>query len=228
MKYLHFLVLDTGQRQRNTLRDFFGYRNDGTSPSCCVSVSHTQAVKPCSFRIKAFTAGGYFCAQPTIPCSNCTSSGPSPQFIRVETGWRMAQTHPKAPITPPQPLSSVIIHGRVNQSLSESFRGLIPPLLARGSRQYPHLSLYGSQLWYGSWTRSAPASPALNVHGSPQLSLYFRIVQAYLSPAGPSETMGVQPYPNTGSQTIWRTPGRQHPAPPPVSPLLPNKEKAKG
>lgn len=151
----------------------------------------------------------------------------------VETGWRVAQTHSKASITPLHSLHSPDIHpytgnnnthSRVNQSFSEPFVGLIPQLLASGSRQY--LVFHCVKLWSGSVGPACLASPALSMHGSPQLSFYFRSMEAYLGPAGASETMGMLPYPNTGSQTMWRTPGSQWE--PRRNALLPNKAEAKG
>lgn len=147
-----------------------------------------------------------FCL-PTIPCSNCAGSGLSHRFIRVETGRRVAQTHSKAPITLPHPLHPTRTHGRLNQSLSEPFGSLSPRLLASGSRQYP--VFHCAKLWSGSVGPPGPASPTLSMHGSPQLSFYFRSMEAYLGPAGASETMGMLPYLNTGSQTIRRTPESQ-------------------
>lgn len=134
-----------------------------------------------------------------------------PQLLFHTHSTPLTSTHTHAAVT----------HGRVNQSFSRPFGGLIPPLLASGSRQYP--VSHCTKLWSGSVGPACPASPALSMHGSPQLSFYFRSMEAYHGPAGASETMGMLPYPNTGSQTIWRTPGSQWE--PRCSPSCPIKQK---
>lgn len=83
----------------------------------------------------------------------------------------------------------------------------------------PRLSLRYVAVWVSGPGPARPTGPALSMHGRPQLSFYFGSMEAYLGPAGPSETMDTVPYPNSGAQTIWRTPGsrreaRRTPSPP--------------
>lgn len=157
---------------------------------------------------------------PTIPCSNCV--GP---VLALGSSERRPDARHKRPLKPQLPpharfasptpthTQATITCGRVNQSFSKPFEregvggGLIPQLLASGSRQY--LVSHCAKLWSGSVGPACPASPALSMHGSPQLSFYFRSMEAFLGPAGASETMDMLPYLNTDPQTIWRTPGSQ-------------------
>lgn len=163
--------------------------------------------------------------------------------------WRRADAwHRRTPKPPPQlPAASTPLHAYtralsgVNQPFSQplgegGMRGgrLIPQLLARGSRQY--LVSHCAMLRCGSVgpARPGPArptGPALSMHGRPQLSFYFGSMEAYLGPAGPSETMDTVPYPNSGAQTIWRTPGSRRESrrtplpsqPPRRRPIKPNE-----
>lgn len=70
-----------------------------------------------------------------------------PQLLFHTRSTSLTSTHTQATIT----------HSRVNQSFSEPFGGLIPQLLASGSRQYPFLIVLSCGL--GQWAR--PARPAL-------------------------------------------------------------------
>lgn len=139
---------------------------------------------------------------PAIPCSNCAGSG----LATGSSEWRRADAWRKRTLKPqllahagftsltPTHTQASITHSRVNQPFNKPlWRSLIPQPLTSGSRQY--LVSHRAMLWSGS---VGPACPALSMHGSPQLSFYFRSMDAYLSPAGASETMDMLPYPNTG------------------------------
>lgn len=99
----------------------------------------------------------------------------------------------------------------VNQPFSQPLGGvegdvrvgrLIPQLLGPWLQTIPRLSLRYAAVWVSGPGPARPTGPALSMHGRPQLSFYFGSVEAYLGPAGPSETMDTVPYPNSGAQTI--------------------------
>lgn len=142
--------------------------------------------------------------------------------------WRRADAWHRRTPKPPITRSIHPLHAYtralsgVNQPFSQPLGGggdVDTPAISPWLQTIPRLSLRYVAVWVSGPGPARPTGPALSMHGRPQLSFYFGSMEAYLGPAGPSETMDTVPYPNSGAQTIWRTPGsrrgsRRTPSPP--------------